>query len=360
VSRRPLYLHIGTGKSGTTSLQRALYASIPQLASQGVGMPFASRAEALPATFRPLASIQPGEPVTRRARRKMAALSERLDETKGERLFVTLEDLAELTEAGVDMLADALADCDVHVIITARNWSKQIPSDWQELVKQRLPLSYPDFVWAVRNESPEVGLFRLRQHVPDIARRWARRVPPENIHIIAVAPPAPDPTRLFRLVGGVVGFDAETLEAPPKLRNVSLGYEQAETLRRITVALEDRLPNGRKDFRPAARAIFDGPLRAERGTPLRLPPEHMQWCREHDLAMLAELRSAGFDLVGDPDDLVSEVDESAPEIGEVSDAAVAETAVKALAAVVQQNHKRLVRERGSATAVAEDDDIESV
>src|SRR3990170_3496580 len=238
VSRRPIFLHIGCGKSGTTSLQRALYASVPQLLDQGVGMPLPSRAEALRSTFRPLEALAPGEPVPRRARRKMSALSELLQDTKGDRLLVT-----------------------------ARDWSKQIPSDWQELVKQRLRLSYPDFVWAVRNESPEVSLFRLRQHVPEIARRWATRVAPENIHVIAVAPPAPDPTRLFHLVGSVVGFDATTLEAPPRLRNVSLGYEQAETLRRITLELGDRLPNGRKDFRPAARAIFDGPLRAERGTP---------------------------------------------------------------------------------------------
>src|SRR3990170_4288228 len=267
VSRRPIFLHIGCGKSGTTSLQRALYASVPQLLDQGVGMPLPSRAEALRSTFRPLEALAPGEPVPRRARRKMSALSELLQDTKGDRLLVTLEDLCELSEAGVALLVDALAEFDVHVIITARDWSKQIPSDWQELVKQRLRLSYPDFVWAVRNESPEVSLFRLRQHVPDIARRWATRVSPENIHVVAVAPPAQDPTRLFHLVGSVVGFDATTLEAPPRLRNVSLGYEQAETLRRITLELGDRLPNGRKDFRPAARAIFDGPLRAERGTP---------------------------------------------------------------------------------------------
>lgn len=320
-------------------------------------MPLSSRAEALRYTFRPLESLMPGERAPRRARKRMSALSELLGEAKGDRLFVTLEDLAELSEAGVAMLVDALADFDVHVIITARDWSKQIPSDWQELVKQRLRLSYPDFVWAVRNESPEASLFRLRQHVPDIARRWATRVAPQNIHVVAVAPPAPDPTRLFHLVGSIVGFDATTLEAPPRLRNVSLGYEQAETLRRITLALGDRLPNGRKDFRPAARTIFDGPLRAERGTPLRLPPEHMEWCHQQGLAMLEELRRGGYDIVGNPDDLVSVVDESAPELPEVTDADVAEAAVKALAAVVQSNHNKLLKQRGSASAVAEMDEV---
>jgi hypothetical protein len=357
VSRRPIFLHIGTGKSGTTSLQRALYESVPQLLKQGVGMPLPSRGEALRLTFRPLEQVVPGEPAPRRARRRMAALSELLHEAEGDRLFITLEDLAELGEAGIEMLVDALAEFDVHVIITARNWSKQIPSDWQELVKQRMPLSYPDFIWAVRNGSPEAALFRVRQHVPEIARRWATRVAPEKIHVVAVAPPTPDPTRLFHLVGDVVGYDATTLEAPPKLRNVSLGYEQAETLRRITVALGDRLPDGRKDFRPAARTIFDGPLRAERGTALRLPPEHMEWCRQNDLAMLDELRRDGYDIVGNPDDLVSAVDESAPELPVVTDAEVAETAVRALAALVQSNHNKLVKQRGSASAVAEIDEV---
>jgi hypothetical protein len=356
VSRRPIFLHIGCGKSGTTSLQRALYASVPQLLDQGVGMPLSSRAEALRLLFRPLVGLTPGEPVPPRTQRRMSALTELLQDAKGDRLLISLEDLCELPEAGIAMLVDTLSEYDVHVIITARDWSKQIPSDWQELVKQRLPLSYSDFVWAVRNESPNASMFRLRQHVPDIARRWATRVPPENIHIVAVAPPVPDPRRLFHLIGGVVGFDATTLEAPPRLRNVSLGYEQAETLRRITLALGDRLPNGRKDFRPAARAIFDGPLRAETGTKLRLPREHQEWCRQQGLAMLEELRRGGYDIVGNPDDLVSVVDESAPDLPEITDAVVAETAVKALAAVVQSNHNKLLKERGNASAVAEQDE----
>jgi hypothetical protein len=346
-------------------LQRALYASLPQLLTQGVGMPLSTRTQALLATFRPLSSVVPGEPVPPRARKKMSALSDLLAEAKGERLLVTLEDLCELTEAGVAMLADAVSEFDLHIIITARNWSKQIPSDWQELVKQRLDLSYPDFVQAVRNGSPEVELFRLRHHVPDIAGRWAAHVPPENIHVIAVAPPAPDPMRLFHLFGGVVGFDANTLEAPPRLRNMSLGYEQAETLRRITLALEDRLPHGRKDFRPAARTIFDGPLRAQRGTPLRLPPEHMEWCHRNDQDMVAQLRERGYDLVGNPDDLVSVVDESAPPLGDVTDADVAQTAVQALAALVESNHDHLVKKRGLASVgplasvTAQADDIAS-
>jgi hypothetical protein len=91
----------------------------------------------------------------------------------------------------------------------------------------------------------------------------------------------------------------------------------------------------------------------------------MEWCHRNDQDMVAQLRERGYDLVGNPDDLVSVVDESAPPLGDVTDADVAQTAVQALAALVESNHDHLVKKRGLASVgplasvTAQADDIAS-
>ena len=62
----------------------------------------------------------------------------------GDRLLLTLEDLAETTDEAADALVRAVEPhFDLHVVVTARDWSRQIPSEWQQAVKSRLTLHVP-------------------------------------------------------------------------------------------------------------------------------------------------------------------------------------------------------------------------
>ena len=51
---RLLTLHIGASKTGTSSLQRGLFGSADQLASQGIGVPLESRHAHVERVLRPL------------------------------------------------------------------------------------------------------------------------------------------------------------------------------------------------------------------------------------------------------------------------------------------------------------------
>ena len=338
VTTRPLYLHVGTRKSGTTSLQGALKASRPALLREGVNHPFNSRPQHMKKVLAPMLALGAGD--GEQGREGIRELVDTLREAPGDRLLLTLEDLAEMPEEPVARLLEVLStDFEVHVVVTARDWSKQIPSEWQQLVKSRMTLPYDEFATAVREQRADVELFRLRQHLPGIARRWSQGLPPEQLHVIAVPSPKREPMGLYDLFSGLVGYDPAVLEISRGSRNTSLGYEQAEVLRQVNVALGDRLSDVRGQYRPVVRRLLiNGPLRKQEGLSLGLPTGHVDWVRAESMAMLEELRAAGHDILGDPDDLMPS--QSAPTMDVAVDSdIIAQVAVQALADVVVRSSR---------------------
>ena len=347
--KRRAYLHVGCRKSGTTALQAAIRASIETLAEQGVRLPYVGRrSDFYDDVLTPLTSFGDDEEVPPRVHAALTGMISTMAATPGSRLLLTIERLAELDARPAGLLVDALDDeFEVHIIITARDWARQIPSEWQQDVKGRAQLPYADFVEAVRNRTADAERFYTRQDVPAIAARWGAHLPPERVHVVAV-PQESDGRRLLELFGQVIGIDPSCLPLVDDRKNPSLGYEQAETLRRINVALGDRLVDLRRDYRHAVRTfIYYGALAKQEGTPLRLPRDMVEWCHEVSAAQAKELVASGYDLVGSVGDLISPIRPTTTEYGEVTDAQVAEVAVRALAdlAVV-----RLEEIRGTATA----------
>lgn len=318
------------------------------LAGQGVGLPLENRYEHVSTMLKPLTSFE-GDEVPPRVQRALAALAARLEQAKGSRLVLTLEDLAELDAVRAGLVVDALSVFEVHLVITARDWARQIPSEWQQSVKERLVTPYRDFARAIRDRAPEAAQFLARQDVPAIAARWGQALAPERVHVVAVPPSGSDPARLFELFAQVIDIDPATLEVAGG-RNPSLGYEQAETLRRVNVALGDRLMDLRREYRWAVRQlIYRGALVKQSGVPLRLPPELAAWCQEATAMQAEQLTARGYDVVGSADHLVSMPAETA-ELVEVSDARVAEVAVAALADVACVRFRELKDAERDATA----------
>jgi hypothetical protein len=349
--KRGAYIHVGCRKSGTSALQAAIRGSVEEMSEQGLGMPLAERVDHYNGILTPLTSFGEDEEVPPRVHKAMRRLVSTMSATQGSRLLLTMEDLAELSARRAAVLVDALKEeFDVHVIITARDWARQIPSEWQQDVKQRSLLTYDDFVEAVRKRTPDSDDYYARQDVPGIAARWGAHLPPERVHVVAV-PQARDTSRLFELFGGILDLDPSSLQNAGG-RNPSLGYEQAETLRRINVALGDRLTNFRRDYRFAVRTfIYHGALRGQEGMSLRLPADMVAWCHEASAAQAKELAERGYDIVGSLDDLISPNQPETSEYAEVTDSQVAAVAVRALADLAVLRHKE-VREAAAAEKAA--------
>lgn len=331
---RPLYLHIGVGKSGTSAFQRYLWRAADALAGEGVGLPFVGRAEHVRNVLAPLgyrSALGFVEPLDVEALRPVA---DRIRQTAGERLMMSVEDLAEADGSRVDALTQVLrsSDIDLHVIVTARHLGKQIPSEWQQFLKHRRTIDYPTFLEEVRTGQGEDGAyFWQRQHLPQICARWGKGLSPDHVHLLSVPPVAEDPSSIYRLFGSVVGFDHEVLQ--PRLDvavNESYGYLEAEMLRRINVALGNRLRDYEREYMPAIRKVLvSRVIKRDASAKITVPPEHIDWVRETAEQWLKELHEAGHDLCGDVERLVPSRDSAAP-LPPLDDAEMAARAVQTL------------------------------
>lgn len=231
------------------------------------------------------------------------------------------------------------------VVITARDWSKQLPSEYQQLLKHNITLTFDSFLQEVRERVGIGEQFWQRQDLPDICERWGRHLDPARVHVISVPAFKVDPEAVYRLFGEVVGFDFKALDAPKRDTNASFGVVEAEVLRRFNVALDGRLANYSEEYMPAVRNDLIRHCIA-RGASARLavPPEHHEWVRELSQQRLDVLLGRGYTLHGDPKTLLSPVDVG-QSVHEATDAEIAEAAISTLATFAVRTYERQRRAR---------------
>ena len=342
---RPLFVHIGCSKTGTSSLQAGLWQSEDSLAAVGVGLPFVGRRAHLAGLVKPLGWRPVEAFVGPHDEAALDRLAERLRLTPGERLLLSNEELAEAGPEAVAAVAAAAerAGLDLHVVVTVRDWSLQLPSDYQQFLKHRLALSYPDFLAAVRDHDGEwAGHFWRRQDTVGILDRWGTAVPADRVRVIVVPPVTDDPDGVFRLLADAVGFPHEALVRPARVVNASYGVVESELFRRVNAALAGQLPDYVSDYQPAVRWPFARRVLARRASArLTLPPEHLGWVQEHGRGTVATLAERGYRVHGELAQLVPGDHQAVP-LPPVDEAEIAAAAVRALAdyAVLAQEWRR--------------------
>jgi hypothetical protein len=331
---RPLFVHVGCSKTGTSSLQAGLWESVEPLAGAGVGLPFVGRVAHLRHLLRPLGWRPVEGYVGGHDEAALARVVERLRATPGERLLVSNEDLAEVgadEAARVGAIAEA-AGLDLHVIVTVRDWALQLPSEYQQFLKHSMSERYEDFLVAVRDGSDRWGRqFRRRQDPVDVLGRWGAAAPPERIHVIVVPPYATDPDAVFRMMGETAGFDGGLVVRPGEAVNASFGVVEAEVFRRVNAALAEPLQGYSEAYARAVRWPFAQGVLAQLASPrITLPPEHLGWVQEQARAAVAQVRSGAHPVRGDLDRLVP-ADDAARPMPTFDEAEVADAAISALA-----------------------------
>jgi hypothetical protein len=333
-TRRPLFVHAGCSKTGTSALQAGLWRSVDPLAAAGVGLPYVGRPEHVRGLLRPFgwAAVSGfagpwDEAVLEQAADRMAA-------TPGDRLLVSNEDLAEVGSdeaARIGAIADR-AGLDLHLVVTLRSWGQQLPSEYQQFLKHSMPETYLDFLVSVRDATGPWGThYRRRQDAVDILRRWGVAVAPENVHLIVVPSYTADPDGVFRLMGEAVGFPGDAVARPGRAVNASYGVVEAEVFRRVNAAVGAPLAGYSADYQRYVRGpLVRGVLATQASPRLTLPPEHAGWVTDHARATVAALTDGGYVVHGDLDRLVPAESDIAP-LPPVDDAEVAAAAIGALA-----------------------------
>lgn len=297
---RRVYLHIGTMKSATTYLQGVYDHNRRVLAD--AGLLWSGSGDNFRATD-DLLGTQRTRPGLDGA---WKAMDSRLLAHDGDAL-ISNELLAPISPQKAGRLVEALAPAEIHVIITARDLGRVIPSQWQESTRNRHAVTWSDFFASLRGDEgadPKIGAaFWRKQDVAGLVTRWSKFVPLDRITVVTVPASGSPVTLLGERFSSVISVDPAEFEQPA-YSNASLGGHSAELLRRINARTEDVDWLHYKWAYKNALARFVLTDRSGAEPQITLSQEQLDWACGRARTMVDAIVATGVRVVGDLDDLV--------------------------------------------------------
>lgn len=252
--------------------------------------------------------------------------------------------------AGPVAIAKLLEDLDfadeVHMVMTVRDLARQLPSVWQENVKNQRRATFGDYLESVAAHDPQSGEptdlpkepFWVFQDYVRILRDWSAAVGPERVHVVTVPAPgtATDGDSLWDRFLSVLGANATPLIEPPARANKSLTGPQVEFLRRLNTRLQPTdVPWRRYEQIVKHRLIGQNLVtQTNAGAELVLPDEWRAWAAATSRGMIAAIADGGYDIVGTLGDL-QVAPESPGVVTEPTEDEVLEVALNAIATWVK-------------------------
>lgn len=340
-----MFLHVGTPKSGTTYLQSLWWHHHDALASRGLLLPGTAVADHFHASA--LVSDR-REVVDRLTEGQRATWTDLLAEIDawGHTALISHELFAQATSAQAAGALGQLAEVagEVHVVVTGRDLARQLPSGWQQNVKQGRTDTLREF-WQQAHDDPDDPFWTF-QDLPALFDRWSAGVPADRRHLVVLPPPGAPHELLWEQACALTGVDPEGLTVDLERANESLGLAEVEVMRRVHAAV----PEDRRglDVRRIATNWFTRQVLVPAGTatPFVLPADLHAWTVERGTAMVEALRQRELHVVGDLADLVPD---QTPPTGrtpdDVTEAEVAEVALPALASLLLAELDRRTRRR---------------
>lgn len=298
-----MVLHVGTMKSGTTSIQSLLFEQREALADQGVLALGASWRDQVAGVRAVLADPDaPGEPWRR--------LVEQAHAWPGTSV-VSMEFLGPCGPRQVRSAVASFGDLPVDVVLTVRDVGRSIPSLWQEAVQNGRAWSWSDYRSGVREARPRPAVpprgvsdpgrrFWRQQDAHRIVSHWADVVGADRTCVVTVPPPGSPRSVLLDRFGDAVGFRAEP---PTDSRNVALGATSVQLLQLVNARLAE-LGLGYGDARQVRkRVLAKQVLSSRRGLEQPIALDVQPWMAQASARMVRRLRASGVRLVGDWADL---------------------------------------------------------
>lgn len=335
MSRRT-FLHIGLPKTGTSYLQKILWAHRDLVRDRGLLLPGREKRDHLLSSM--IVRDDPG--VARRgpgADRAWRIVREQARAYDGDAL-VSHEFFCAAT---AEQAARAVGELpgEVHLVVTAREPLALLGSSWQESLKNLGTTRLEDYGRTVSDDPRHVWDWRALD-LGLVLQRWGPALPPERVHVLPLRPGAPR-EELWTRFCRVVGLDPSGIDVTDRFANSSMGLVEAETLRR----LNERLPGrwSAQDRGTWLRSFVADQRLVPRGGDRFLPtPEQVADARARGERAVAHVRAAGYDVVGSLADLQTPAE--LPDLrgpGSVTDAEVAAAALD-LAASLLDERRRLV------------------
>ncbi|MGW2383021.1 hypothetical protein [Streptomyces sp. NPDC001658] len=226
-------LHIGPHKTGTTSIQGALFEAKEAMAEHGVAFPAATRhpMEAVLA-----ACARPGMMGnTRPTERHWEQLLDQVRAGGRRTSVISSEFFADAQDDGtIARVVQQLGGDRVHVLVTLRPLTRIMPSQWQQYVQNGLRMGYENWLDHMLRkapyEEPNPSFWHRHRH-DRLVERWARVVGPGRVTVVVVDDR--DRDGLMRTFERLLGLPAHLLQPVPDAANRSLTLAETEMLRNL-------------------------------------------------------------------------------------------------------------------------------
>lgn len=307
---KTLFMHVGVAKTGTTYLQRILWANRDVLRAAGLLYPGKKSGNQFVASIdlRDLQSEKFAHLDVEGMWDKIAADVR----AYGGNAVISHETFARCSSGEVRRVQSSVAGADLQVVITARDLGRQIPAVWQETLKNRATSSYSDYLTDIflNPDSGEYKYFWRPQDVAKVVRRWGRAIGIENITVVTVPPPQAPRDELWRRFAQAIDLPAVDIVPPDAAGNVSLGPAEAELLRHINEVLPADFPWPRYS-RQVKRQFVEQRLAAREAGRIPVPSHWHAAIGERASAMVEYLEKCGCRIIGDLDELAPVLPETA-------------------------------------------------
>ena len=296
-------LHVGPSKTGTTSVQAAMWAARESMRRQGVR--YAGRMRHSEEAARAAAGL--GSPLSNSG---AAAPKRRWDEIVAEirrapeaRVVFSSELLAHAHRDAIRRIADDLDPGRVQVVVTLRPLARILASQWQQNVQTGQTASYEAWLHELFDPRAEgerqAGWWHRHRHDRLVAR-WAGVVGPERTTVVVVDDR--DHGQVLRAFEGLLTLRAGTLELQHDLANRSLTLAEAEAMRAFNEAWNaNRL--GRADHTHLVIQGFALHMKARQPATNEARIETPQWALDGAAAVsdavVRNLSTSGVRIIGD-------------------------------------------------------------
>lgn len=332
--RHVVTLHVGTPKSGTTSLQNILARNRGVLEEHGCLYP----------------GRKPGHFIEALDLRDSGFRGHRFEGSEGAWDRVVAQVLAHdgpamlsheviggSTRKVIKRAVTSFPGRDVHIVITCRDLGRQLPAVWQEGVKNGDTATYAAFLEETLGEWQGVGTGTGMWRGQDLAgmgERWAAQVGAAHVHLVTVPPSGADSDVLWRRFRDATGLPDADYTVPPTLRNPSMGTVETELLRRVVERLPEDVPwptfARQVKRRLAQRRLVD----YKAGGALGVPVAFRSATVEIATTVVDALRTGGFTVHGDLADLTPAFRDDSTAPDDVSADQLLDRALEVLAPLV--------------------------
>ena len=337
-----VFLHIGAPKSGTTYIQSILWENRALLRDAGIVVPGRHRVDYNLATVAARTNrLGNGRPA--KTLRRMVGQTQAWSGTAA----LSAEWFCATPQHLIPRMIEMFDDSEVHVVDTARALVPLVTAAWQESLKTAHRESLPEFVAALDDDERRWS-WSSSIDPSVVLDRWASVVPVDRVHVVTVPPSGADPGELLRRFAEVVGFDPAKLDTSAAQANESLSVEAAELVRRVAPRVDEIVDFSNRPwperYRWLRRYFAHQLMVPRRGHRIALDDADRERIAARAERSVATLRSAGYPVMGDLDDLVTppaHPDALRPE--QVSESAMLDLAVPVMAELVAQVRELTLR-----------------